>query len=169
VLIKSIMNFCLGLGDRWLCRVNAYRAETLLGRCAGVGPNVRLRMPVMIYHPEQLVLGSSVDIGEFAVIRASGGLRIGDRVLVATHAVLTTRGHPRSLPRYGQVEDAPIVVEDDVWIGAGAIVLPGVTIGRGAIVAAGAVVTKDVSPFSLVAGVPAREIEQIEPSIKAPA
>jgi len=119
-------------------------------------------MPVVIYAPEALHIGSSVDIGEFSVIRANGGLTIGDRVLIAAHAVITTRGHPEDLPRYGRVEDAPITLEDDVWIGAGAIVLPGVTIGRGSIVAAGAVVTGDVPPLTVVAGVPARELRKVE-------
>ncbi len=146
------------LGDALLRRVEAWRGLALLRRCAAVGSQVRLRMPVVIYHPEGLRLGSQVDVGEFVVLRASGGLTIGDRVLIAAHAVLTTRGHPRDLPRWGRVEDAPIRVEDDVWIGAGAIVLPGVTIGRGSIVAAGAVVTADVLAGSVVAGVPARVV-----------
>jgi acetyltransferase-like isoleucine patch superfamily enzyme len=55
-------------------------------------------------------------------------------------------------------EDAAVAIEDDVWIGAGAIVLPGVIIGRGAIVAAGAVVTRSVDPFTIVGGVPATPI-----------
>lgn len=148
------------LGDSLLRRVEGWRAQALLRRCASVGSQVRLRMPVVIYDPERLSLGSQVDVGEFVVLRASGGLSIGDRVLIAAHALLTTRGHPRDLPRWGRVEDAPIRLEDDVWIGAGAIVLPGVTIGRGSIVAAGAVVAADVPAGSVVAGVPARVIGQ---------
>jgi galactoside O-acetyltransferase len=119
-------------------------------------------MPVVLYGAENLRFGNSIDVGEFVVLRASGGLTIGDRVLIAAHAVLTTRGHPEAPPRYGRVVDAPVVVEDDVWIGAGAIVLPGVTVGHGAIVAAGAVVTSDVAPLTIVGGVPAREIRKIE-------
>jgi acetyltransferase-like isoleucine patch superfamily enzyme len=115
-------------------------------------------MPVTIYHPEQLSLGNRIDIGEYTHIRASGGVTIGDRVLIAAHAVITSREHPATLPRFGVVADAPVVIEDDVWIGAGAIVLPGVTVGRGAIVGAGAVVTGPVAPFTIVGGVPARPI-----------
>ena len=58
----------------------------------------------------------------------------------------------------GLKDDAPVVVEDDVWIGAGAIILKGVTVRRGSIVAAGAVVTRDVEPYSIVAGVPAKMV-----------
>jgi galactoside O-acetyltransferase len=139
-------------------------AEDVLACCASHGRNVRLRMPVVVYHPEALQFGDDVDVGEFVVLRASGGLAIGSRVLIAAHAVLTTRGHPERPPRHGRVVDAPVVVEDDVWIGAGAIVLPGVTIGRGAIVAAGAVVTRSVDPMTIVGGVPARPIRSISES-----
>lgn len=118
-------------------------------------------MPVTIYAPDHLELGDQVDIGEFTHIRADGGVRIGNRVLIASHVVITSRAHPTVLPRYGIVEDAPVVIEDDVWIGAGAIVLPGVTVGRGAIIGAGAVVTKSVEPRTIVAGVPAKQIGQV--------
>lgn len=136
---------------------SAHDAARLLGSCRSAG-RVRLRMPVTIYAAEQLEIGDQVDIGEFTHIRANGGVRIGSRVLLASHVVVTSRAHPAMLPRYGVVEDAPVAIEDDVWIGAGAIVLPGVTVGRGAIVAAGAVVTKSVEPYTIVAGVPARPI-----------
>jgi acetyltransferase-like isoleucine patch superfamily enzyme len=56
--------------------------------------------------------------------------------------------------RFSGLDVAPIVLEDGAWIGAGAIVLPGVRVGRGAVIAAGAVVTKDVEPYSIVGGVP---------------
>jgi acetyltransferase-like isoleucine patch superfamily enzyme len=138
-----------------------HQQSLMLQRCAGVGQKVRLRAPVIIYAPERLEIGDSVDVGEFTHIRANGGVRIGSRVLIASHVVITSRAHPVALPRYGQNEDAPIVIEDDVWIGAGAIVLPGVTVGRGSIVAAGAVVTKSVQPYTIAGGVPAREIGQV--------
>jgi galactoside O-acetyltransferase len=143
-------------------RVDAHRAEAILRRCRRRGGGVRLRMPVVVYAPESLEIGQDVDIGEFVVLRASGGMKIGNRVLVAAHATLTTRGHPIAPPRWGKTEDAPIVIEDDVWIAAGAIVLPGVTIGRGSVVAAGAVVTADVPPLTVVGGVPARTIGRAE-------
>ena len=150
-----------GLALRLRDRLRQFEARQMLAHCKQVGASVRLRMPVVIYHPEHLVLGNSIDVGEYVVIRASGGVTIGDRVLIAAHAVVTSRQHPARLPRFGVTEDAPIVIEDDVWIGAGAVVLPGVTIGRGSIVGAGAVVTGDVEPFSIVGGVPAKPIGRV--------
>jgi acetyltransferase-like isoleucine patch superfamily enzyme len=151
----------LGRLAAWLVRRAAqHEAHALAARCKSKG-SVRLRMPVVIYSPEQLELGDRVDIGEFTHIRANGGVRIGDRVLIAAHVTITSREHPVELPRWSVTKDAPIVIEDDVWIGAGAIVLPGVTIGRGSVVAAGAVVTADVPPFTVVGGVPARTIKAV--------
>jgi acetyltransferase-like isoleucine patch superfamily enzyme len=152
------MRALFSFADGWLRRLEAFRAQAILKRCARVGQDVRLRMPVVVYSPENLSIGSQVDIGEFVVLRANGGMRIGDRVLIAAHATLTTRGHPILPPRYGHTVDAPIVIEDDVWVGAAAVVLPGVTIGRGSIVGAGAVVTKDVPAETIVGGVPGRPI-----------
>lgn len=142
-------------------RASNARAQRILRECAAAGTGIRLRMPVVVYAPERLTLGNSVDIGEFVVLRAGGGLRIGDRVLIAAHAVITTAGHREAIPRWDVNETAPIAIEDDVWIGANATVLPGVTVGRGAIVAAGAVVTRSVEPMTVVAGVPARPLRNV--------
>jgi acetyltransferase-like isoleucine patch superfamily enzyme len=138
------------------------RARATLRACAAVGDEVHLRMPVVVYHPEGLRIGSGVEIGEFCVFRAHGGLVIGDRVNIAPLCVVTTRAHPTVLPRRSVNIDSPITIEDDVWIGSGATVLPGVTIGHGAIVGAGAVVTKSVEPLTIVAGIPARPIGEAE-------
>jgi acetyltransferase-like isoleucine patch superfamily enzyme len=138
------------------------RARYLISRCAEVGGNVRLRMPVIIYHPERLHFGTDIDVGENVLLRAGGGLTIGNRVLIAAGAAVVTVGHPIDPPRWGKVTTAPVTIGDDVWIGVNAVVLPGVTIGNGAIVAAGAVVTEDVSPYAMVGGVPATVLRKIE-------
>jgi acetyltransferase-like isoleucine patch superfamily enzyme len=118
-------------------------------------------MPSVIYNPENMHIGEKVDIAEFCHIRAKGGLTLGNRVLIASHVVITTQGHPLSLPRWGETVHKPVTIGNDVWIGANACILPGVTIGDGAVIAAGAMVTKDVASNTLVAGVPASEVKKI--------
>ncbi|MEW5984357.1 MAG: acyltransferase [Acidobacteriota bacterium] len=159
--MMGIASWLLDKAAAGLSVVHRHESRQLLCRCASVGAKVSLRSPVSIYHPEALSIGSHVDIGEFTHIRASGGVTIGDRVLIASHVIITSRGHPVELPRYGVTVDAPVIIEDDVWIGAGAIILPGVTIGRGAVIAAGAVVARAVEPLTVVAGVPAVAIRKV--------
>ena len=98
----------------------------------------------------------------------SGLCRIGDRVSIATNVTLVVDSNPNNsrlaaIPYVAQalIVTAPVVIEDDAWLGTNAVVLPGVTVGRGAIVGAGAVVTTDVPPFTVVAGVPARVIRTL--------
>lgn len=98
-------------------------------------------------------------------------LSIGCRVSIAPSVIFAAYSMPnnsepmRSHPYISQrlIQRAKIIVEDDVWIGAHVTILPGVRIGRGAVIGAGAVVTEDVAPFTIVAGVPARPIRKLEP------
>jgi maltose O-acetyltransferase len=113
-------------------------------------------------------VGDEVDVGEGLIIVDSKYqdpmVHIGNRVGIAQGVILvTSSGVPRSRirPILG-TKVAPIVIEDDAWIGAGAIIMPGITVGEGAVVGAGAVVTKDVPPYTVVAGVPARPIKRID-------
>ena len=91
-------------------------------------------------------------------------LIIGDRVSIAQRVTFVTGTSPNwlRLQRFFPSYKGKIVIENDAWIGAGAIILPGITIGEAAIVGAGAVVTKNVPPFTVVGGVPARPIKYID-------
>ncbi|HSX10042.1 MAG TPA: acyltransferase [Candidatus Saccharimonadales bacterium] len=88
------------------------------------------------------------------------GISIGNYIMIGQHTILIADNHnyqdPKTLMIFQGSTNKKIIVEDDVWIGTHVIILPGVTIGRGSIVAAGAVVTKDVEPYSIVGGVPAK-------------
>lgn len=96
---------------------------------------------------------------------------IGERVSIAPGVILVTDSSPGNsalLMNHPEVADrlvrrAPITIEDDVWIGAGVIILPGVIVGKGAVLGAGAVVTADVPPFTVIAGVPGRSIRSLAP------
>jgi acetyltransferase-like isoleucine patch superfamily enzyme len=111
-------------------------------------------------------IGANSLIGEHNVLRGQGGITIGDRVYTAPLVQMLAVNHIYHDPTRPMVDQGitaeGIVVEDDVWIGAGAIITDGVRIGKGAVVAAGAVVTKDVPPHTVVGGVPAKILKTID-------
>jgi len=113
-------------------------------------------------------IGKDSLIGEYSVIRGQGGVTIGDRVYTSPMTQLIAVNHVFDDPNRPFIEQGitaqGIVVEDDVWLGSNAVVTDGVRIGQGAVVAAGAVVTKDVPPHTVVGGVPARVIREIDGS-----
>jgi len=103
-------------------------------------------------------------LGPYVVIYGHGGVEIGEQTLISMHCTILSSNH--GVPPMGKLirdtadELLPTKIGRDVWIGANAVILGGVTIGDGAVVAAGAVVTKDVEPGAIVAGVPARQMRK---------
>jgi acetyltransferase-like isoleucine patch superfamily enzyme len=141
------------------------RSVLYRGRGLHIGRNATL------WAPDRITIGDNVYIGKDVHVECN--CEIGDHVLIANRVAFVGRhdhdfravGFPvRFAPWIGSAHrPSPwrherVVVEPDVWIGYGAIVLTGVRIGRGAIVAAGSVVTRDVAPYSIVAGTPARAV-----------
>ena len=110
-------------------------------------------------------VGQDSLISEYTVIRGQGGVTIGDRVYTSPFVQIVAVNHVFDDPARPFVDQGitaeGITIEDDVWIGSGAIVCDGVRIGKGAVVSAGAVVTRDVPPHTVVAGVPARVMREI--------
>jgi acetyltransferase-like isoleucine patch superfamily enzyme len=111
-------------------------------------------------------IGENCLVGEYSVIRGQGGVEIGDRVYTSPFTQIIAVNHVFDDPDRPFIDQGitaeGIVIEDDVWIGSGAIITDGVRVGKGAVVAAGAVVTKDVPPHTVVGGVPARPIKDID-------
>ncbi len=135
---------------------------TLAGMELGKGSTIH--MQARIYDPRHIRIGEDTLIGEKATLdgrkqlpNSKGGLTIGNHVDIASEVMIWTSEHDIHSADMHAIEQA-VVIEDYVFIGPRAIILPGVTIGRGAIIAAGAVVTKSVEPGDIVAGTPAKPI-----------
>lgn len=111
---------------------------------------------------KNITIGKNVFINSGCRFQDQGGITIGDDTLIGHNVVLATLNHGFAPNKRKNLYPAPIVIGKNVWIGANATVLPGVTIGDNAVVAAGAVVTKDVPVNAVVGGVPARVIKKID-------
>lgn len=129
-----------------------------------IGSGSTIHMMARIYDPRNIVIGKDTIIGEKASLdgrkqlpHSEGGLEIGDHVDIASDVMIWTSEHDIQDPHMKAIE-VKVTIGDYVFIGPRSIILPGVTIGKGAVVAAGAVVTKDVEPLTIVAGVPAKPI-----------
>lgn len=156
------------------CRIENFRSER---SAISIGSHSRIRgQLVKLGHGGLIKIGNSCFVGENSRVWSGVEITIGDRVLIShdvnihdtiSHSLsaasrhrhveqIFAEGHPRSFEDLPP--QAPILIEDDVWIGFSSTILKGVTIGRGAVVGAASVVTKSVEPFTVVAGNPARVI-----------
>lgn len=124
---------------------------------ASIGKNVRLHHGCEIRKPSRLKIGNNTIVGWRSVLDSRGGLEIGENVNISSEASIWTAQHDPQSSEFGSVV-APVIIKDRAWISHRAIILPGITIGEGAVVAAGAVVTKDVAPYTMVGGIPAKVI-----------
>jgi acetyltransferase-like isoleucine patch superfamily enzyme len=150
------------------------------------GPDCVFEAGVLIFHPENVYLGSNVYVGHYTILKgyyknrmtvgdetwigqqcffhAAAGLTIGARVGIGPGVKILTSQHTevgREIAIFNApVEFKPVCIEDDSDIGVGAIILPGVTIGRGAQIGAGSVVTRDIPAYAVAAGTPARVLRE---------
>jgi acetyltransferase-like isoleucine patch superfamily enzyme len=157
---RSLFTLIVRRMASWLRTTAYFSVKCRYARQHGL---VRIPWNVSIWAPNKIVeFGDCVQFGPRCVIQCD--IRFGNQVLIAGDVAFVGR-NDHSVDIVGKtIWDSPrgtaqlTTIEDDVWIGYGAIVLSGVTIGRGSIVAAGAVVSSDVSRYSIVAGVPAKEV-----------
>ena len=144
-----------------------------------VGHHCRIEGELFIFaHGGRISIGDWCFIGPGTRIWSAMDLTIGNRVLISHNVnIMDSLTHPldpekrhaqfraileRGHPKFIDLDEKPVRIDDDAWIGAGASILRGVTIGRGAIVGAGSVVTRDVAAHTLVAGNPARLVRHLE-------
>lgn len=129
------------------------------------GENVNLGKGVRFGRGRLLRIGTNSGIGEDSYIVCMSEVSIGRDVMIGPQVMILTGGHDFSEPTRKLIDQkittAPVIIGDDVWIGARALILPGVVIGSRSIIAAGSVVTKEVLPHTIVAGNPARFIRKI--------
>lgn len=130
---------------------------------AKIGKSITYYPGIKINPCMNVKLGDHVDLAWGVIITTGGGVEIGDRTLIGYRTLISSANHVIP-PNRGRIFDAghipkKVIIMNDVWIGGNCVITAGVTIGEGAVVAAGSVVTKDVAPFTIVGGVPAKLIK----------
>jgi acetyltransferase-like isoleucine patch superfamily enzyme len=140
-----------------------YVKQTLISRIHGSEHIVDFRLPIFIEAPEKVSVAGALYIGPEAFWGAKGGLKIGKNVIFGPRVSIWTYNHDyssgESIPYGGPDVLKEVIIEDNVWIGFGAIILPGTVIKEGAIIGAGAVVSGTVEPCAIYAGNPARQVK----------
>lgn len=142
---------------------NIDKAEiALYKRRMHISGKIRFRRPLFIQHPENIHLENNVAINRNCTFLAHADISIGENTMIGPNVVILTVDHDyrvEGIETHTAHKLSPVVIGRNVWVGANAVLLPGITIGDGAIVAAGSVVTGDVGENSIVGGNPARFIK----------
>lgn len=142
-----------------LSYIPSHYIRRFIYRIAGIkiGRGSSIHMGVKFYETKNIIIGQDSIIGEGCILDGRDELVIGNHVALASDVMIYNSQHDTNDENFTAI-NKPVILEDYVFVGPRAIILPGVKIGKGAIIAAGAVVTKDVSQFSIVAGIPAEII-----------
>ena len=127
-----------------------------------MGKKVGIHFRTELRSPEKLQIGEGTIVGDNAILDARSGLVIGKNVNISSNVSIYSLQHDYQDPdfRCTQRHKMAVTIDDRVWLGCNVVVLPGVHIGEGAVCCAGCVVTKDVEPYSVVAGIPAKKITE---------
>ena len=122
-----------------------------------VGKKTEINMAFYVMAPFRVKIGNNTHINQGCILDGRGNITIGNSVSISHRVSILTGSHDVHSKTF-QALFSPVIIDDYVWIGINATILPGIHIGKGAVVAAGAVVTKDVPPYSIVGGIPAKTI-----------
>lgn len=170
-ILKVFPNFLLRFLWHVIFPFNGYlskmiRYVILKAKAKYIGDNVSIGCNTIIKHWDKFSCGNNVSIHEYCMIDCDGGISLGDEVSIAHSTSFISANHTwddMDIPiKYNPLTKKGIIVEDDVWVGAGVRILDGVSIEYRSVIAAGAVVNKDVELYSIVGGVPARLIKKIK-------
>jgi len=144
---------------RWVGHIPCHGTRKLFYRLAGVkiGKGSTIHMWASFFQPKNISIGEDTIVGDHIFLDGRSKLTIGNHVDIASSVMVYNSEHDLSKEDFSAIEE-PVEIEDYVFIGPRAIILPGVKVGRGAVIAAGAVVTTSVPEFTIVGGVPAKPI-----------
>lgn len=144
-------------------RQSALRRQILERWLGAIGEGSAIRPPFYVDFGSRITIGAGCFLNFNVVALDVAPITIGDQVLIGPNVQLLTPTHPLDPERRreGWEGGEPITIKDNVWIGGGAIICPGVTVGENSVIGAGAIVTKDVEPNVVVAGNPARVIKNL--------
>jgi acetyltransferase-like isoleucine patch superfamily enzyme len=151
--VQLFLAFCVGRVPIHRFRILFYRHVLRMQ----IGKGTSFHWRAVFFAPEGISVGSGVAIGNDCFLDGRRGIRIGDSVNIGGHTQIFTMDHDPQSRVFGG-RGGPVVIMKYAYIATRALILPGVTVGEGAVVAAGAVVTRDVDPYTIVGGVPARPI-----------
>ncbi|MES2371130.1 MAG: DapH/DapD/GlmU-related protein [Bacteroidota bacterium] len=153
----------IGLVHRLNTSSDAQEIRKLLSEITGktIDETVAVFPPIHINYGKHLTIGKNVFVNFNCIFLTLGGVVIEDNVLIGPGVQILSEGHPVAPHKRQSLVPGTIQIKKNAWIGAGAIILPGVTIGENAVVAAGAVVSTDVPANTVVGGIPAKHIKNI--------
>ena len=158
------VNRTIGLSKKLNAAINVNQVRTYLGEIIGeeIDKSTTVFPPFHTNVGRFIRLGRNVFINHACSFLDLGGITIEDDVMVGPRVNITSENHPVEVSERKTLVPDAVVIKRNAWIGAGATILPEVTVGENSVVAAGAIVTKDVPANTVVAGVPAKTIKQIE-------
>jgi acetyltransferase-like isoleucine patch superfamily enzyme len=134
-----------------------FQRKLLIGKLKSCGTNCMFQMPIIISGAECVEIGNDVSIAAFVHMWGYGKISIGNQVMIASHTAISSLTHDYTKKSmHTTMIKKPVVIADNVWIGSHSVIMPGVSIGKGSVIGAGSVVTKDVEPYSIMMGAPAR-------------
>lgn len=165
-LISLFFYIVYNIGPRWLPSADSYFfrwtkwvryvvVKRFVKKC-GKNVNIQNRTRIGL----TLIIGDNSGVGENS--RIGSNTTIGNNVMMGPDVIICTQNHKYTRETFEGFIRKPVIIEDNVWIGYRVIILPGVTVGKNSIIGAGAVVTKDIPPYSVVGGVPARVLKSRE-------
>ena len=162
--IRKAVNQTFQQSAKMNASANVDEVRSLLSEIIGcpVHESTTIFPPFHTNYGRHISLGKNVFINHACSFLDLGGITLEDDVMVGPRVNITSEDHPVSVSKRKTLVPGAVVIKRNAWIGAGATILPGVTVGENAVVAAGAVVNKDVPANTVVGGVPARTLKQID-------